>query len=106
MKQPFLLSLQREAGQMGDLESFRTLLSNQQNAFKDYLHERCHSETSVAKRYEFRKTAEYAINNIRLMFADKIRKIDADFYLFWSKLTHDTQQYISIGILVLRTKYE
>ena len=99
--QPFLMSLQREAGQTGDFEDFKTLLLEQQNAFKEFLYDHCHSKISVELRYEFLKTADYEICSIRLMCADKIRENDAVFFRFWSNLTMDTRRYINIGVKTL-----
>ena len=99
--QPFLLSLQQEAGQTGDSEGFKTLLLEQQNSFKIYLDDCSHADISIEKRYEFLKTAEYELCHIQMMLSDKISANDAVYFRFWSNLAMDTQRYINIGIQTL-----
>jgi hypothetical protein len=99
--QPFLLSMAQAAQQTGNFSDYQTLLNEQQTQFKDFLYETCKPDIPAPVRFEFLSHAEYEICSIRLKYADEIRKIDKDFYRFWSMLIVDTRRYISIGINIL-----
>ena len=97
-KQPFLLSMKQATEQTEDFKGYETLLQAQQDAFKEYLYESCHSAIPAQQRYEFLQTAEYEVCHIRLMCADKIRKNNIQFYHFWAMMIVDTRRYINVGI--------
>jgi hypothetical protein len=96
-KQPFLLSMQQAVNQTSDLEGYRTLLSEQQDAFKEYLDEHFNSEKPAPKRFRFLKRAEYELCRIREKDADKIMENDEIFYRFWVMIIEDTLRFILIG---------
>ena len=100
-KQPFLLSMKQAAEQTGDWQGYETLLQAQFCAFKEYLHDSCHSDIPAQKRYEFLQTADYEMCHIRLLYADKIRANNAQFYHFWAMMIVDTRRYINVGIKTL-----
>ena len=99
--QPFLLSLRRITAPGNDLESYQSLLKEQQSAFKLYLEACCHSDIPAPARYEFLKNADYELCSIRMMNADAIREKDFSFYRFWSMMIVDTRRFISVGIKTL-----
>jgi hypothetical protein len=101
-KQPFLLSLKEAAKQTGGFPVYETLLQEHQSAFQDYLYESCQSNIPAPKRYYFLKNADYQLSRLRLMYGDKIKKRDVDFFRFWSMLIMDTRWYINIGVETLK----
>jgi len=100
-QQPFLLSMKQAAKETGDWESYETMLQEQYSAFKAYLYESCSSDIPAPVRYEFLQSANYEICSIRLMYADKIRTNNAQFYRFWAMMIVDTRRYINAGIKTL-----
>jgi hypothetical protein len=100
-KQPFLLSMKQAVDETGDLDAYKTLLHEQQSAFKEYLNDSCHSDIPAPIRYQFLQSVDYEVCSIRLMCADKIRANDAFFYRFWAMMIVDTRRYINAGIKTL-----
>lgn len=96
--QPFLLSLHQGITPTDNPEARKTILRGQHRAFKNYVEERCSSEVSAPKRFQFLKRVDYELCSIRLQYADAVRSGDVGFYHFWSMLIVDMRRFLRIGV--------
>jgi hypothetical protein len=105
-EQPFMISMKMANRQTENFDSFSALLLEQQIEFKEYIYERCRSDKQIHKDFFFLKIVESELKNIRLQDGDMVRKINPDFYIFWTKLLIDTYGFISscIDVFNFRAK--